>query len=68
MIHRGLILVGGGALLRGLDALLHSVLHVPVYSAEDPLSAVARGTGVILEDVESYDEVLVHIHDELPSR
>lgn len=68
VIHRGLILVGGGALLRGLDTLLHSVLHVPVYSAEDPLSAVARGTGVILEDVESYDEVLVHIHDELPSR
>lgn len=68
VMHRGLILVGGGALLRGLDTLLHSVLHVPVYSAEDPLSAVARGTGVILEDVESYDEVLVHIHDELPSR
>jgi rod shape-determining protein MreB len=64
VMHRGLVLSGGGALLQGLDALLHSVLKIPVYIAEDPLSAVARGAGIILEDIEYYKEVLVSTGDE----
>lgn len=63
IIHRGLVLTGGGALLRGLDILIQSSLKIPVYIAEDPLTAVARGTGVILDEFESYQEVLVNTDD-----
>ena len=62
------MLSGGGALLAGLDELLHSVLKIPVYVAEDPLSAVARGAGIVLEDIEYYKEVLIGTGDELPPR
>jgi rod shape-determining protein MreB len=63
IMHRGLVLSGGGALLRGFDTLLQSVLKIPVYIAEDPLTAVARGTGVILDDFESFQDVLVNTDD-----
>src|SRR5690606_9022916 len=49
IMDRGIILAGGGALLRGLDKLLQESTHMPVYLAEDPLSCVARGTGQVLE-------------------
>jgi rod shape-determining protein MreB and related proteins len=68
IMHRGIVLVGGGALLQGLDVLLQSVLKIPVYVADDPLSAVARGTGVILENIEDFKEVLITTEDELPPR
>ena len=68
IMHRGITLSGGGALIPGLDRLLQSVLKIPVYVVEDPLSAVARGTGVILDDVESYKDVLIGNQDELPPR
>jgi rod shape-determining protein MreB len=68
IMHRGITLSGGGALLVGLAELLQSVLKMPVYVVEDPLSAVARGTGVILDDLESYKEVLIDSQDELPPR
>ena len=63
IMHRGLVLSGGGALLRGLDVLLGSALKIPIYIAEDPLTAVARGTGVILDEFESFQEVLVNTDD-----
>lgn len=63
IMHRGLVLSGGGALLRGLDVLLRNSLKIPIYVAEDPLTAVARGTGVILDDFESFREVLVNTDD-----
>lgn len=63
IIHRGLILSGGGALLRGLDVMLQNVLKIPIYVAEDPLTAVARGTGIILDDFESFKEVLLNTDD-----
>jgi rod shape-determining protein MreB len=63
IMHRGLVLSGGGALLRGLDTLLGSALKIPIYIAEDPLTAVARGTGVILDEFESFQEVLVNTDD-----
>jgi rod shape-determining protein MreB len=68
VMHRGITLSGGGALLSGLDRLLQNVLKIPVYVVDDPLSAVARGTGVILDDLESYKEVLIGNQDELPPR
>jgi len=66
IMHRGIVLVGGGALTQGLDLLLQNVLKIPVYVAGDPLTAVARGTGIILENMEDFREVLITIEDELP--
>ena len=63
VLTSGIILSGGGALLRGLAELLRRELAIPVSIAEDPLSAVARGTGVILEHFEEYKPVLVSLED-----
>ena len=68
IMHRGITLSGGGALIPGLQELLQRVLRIPVFVVEDPLSAVARGTGVILDDLSSYKEVLIGNQDELPPR
>lgn len=59
MIHRGITLVGGGSLLRGLERLLQEETKIPVRVAEDPLTAVVRGTGVILEDLDALRNILV---------
>jgi len=48
--NRGIVLAGGGALLQGLDELITSETEVPVFVAEDPLSAVAIGTGKMLTE------------------
>ncbi|MCX6752990.1 MAG: rod shape-determining protein [Candidatus Nomurabacteria bacterium] len=68
IMRGGVVLSGGGALLHGLDRLLQNVLKIPVYVVDDPLSAVARGTGIILDDIENYREVLIGNQDELPPR
>lgn len=68
IMHRGVTLTGGGALLPGLDQLLQNVLKVPVYLVEDPLTAVARGSGVILDNITYFKEVLIGNQDELPPR
>ena len=52
IIDRGIILTGGGALLRGLDQLLAEELKVPVFIADDPLGCVAKGTGIMLESLD----------------
>jgi rod shape-determining protein MreB len=65
IIRNGIILVGGGALLRGLDELLSQWLKVPVIVADDPLTAVARGTGVILENLDAYKDVFLEHDDDL---
>ncbi|RJQ37793.1 rod shape-determining protein [Candidatus Parcubacteria bacterium] len=58
IMHRGIALVGGGALLRGLDQLLAEETSIPVELAEDPLTAVVRGTGIILENIDGLADVL----------
>ena len=63
IMHVGIVLTGGGALLKGLDALLAQWLKVPVIVADDPLTAVARGTGVILENLELHRDILLE-HEE----
>ena len=68
VMSRGIILVGGGALLRGLDQLLTQALSVPVYVANDPLTAVARGTGIVLESMDDFKEVLIEHENDLPPR
>ncbi len=64
---RGVHMVGGGALIRGLDDLLSQTLKLPVTISEEPLTAIARGTGIILEDLERYRSVLIETDDDIYS-
>lgn len=68
IMSKGIILVGGGALLRGLDKLISEQAKMPVKVADDPLTAVARGAGIVLEDVKKLKEVLVSMEDEKAPR
>lgn len=68
IMHKGMTISGGGALIRNLPALLEMQLKVPVTIADDPLTAVARGTGVILEHIETFKDVLIQNTDEISFR
>jgi rod shape-determining protein MreB len=57
--ERGLVLSGGGALLRGLPQAIQAETHIPVHVADDPLTAVVRGSGVVLEDLDRLKSILV---------
>jgi rod shape-determining protein MreB len=57
LVDRGIVMVGGGSLLRGLDQLLSKETGLPVRVADDPLSAVALGTGKVLENVHYLKEI-----------
>jgi rod shape-determining protein MreB len=59
IFDRGIILTGGGALLKGLDERLRRETSLPVHVADDPLTAVARGTGRVLEDLDAFSSVLI---------
>lgn len=64
IIEQGIVLAGGGALLRGLDEVVTRSTQIRTRVADDPLTAVVRGTGIVLEDVESLQEVLLpSVHD-----
>ncbi len=52
LLERGMVLAGGGALIRGMDGLLTAVTGLPVTIAEDPLSTIAEGTGRALDEIE----------------
>ncbi|QQG42371.1 MAG: rod shape-determining protein [Candidatus Giovannonibacteria bacterium] len=68
IMHRGILLVGGGGLIRGLDRLLERETKMPVYLMEDPLTAVVRGTGIILEDLEGLREVFIEDDYDIPPK
>ncbi|NKQ40688.1 MAG: rod shape-determining protein [Sulfurovum sp.] len=52
IVENGIVLTGGGALIRGLDKYLSDAVKLPVYIAEDPLLAVAKGTGKVLDELD----------------
>jgi rod shape-determining protein MreB len=58
IVSRGIWLAGGGALLRGLDKRFFDKINIPFHIAEDPLRAVARGTGVALKNVDKFSFLL----------
>ena len=51
LVERGIVMAGGGALLRGIDRLVAKETGLPVHIADDPLSAVAEGTGRVLQEL-----------------
>lgn len=59
IMQRGIILAGGGSLVRGLDKIIADQTEMPVRMMEDPLTAVVRGAGIVLEDIETLQNVLV---------
>lgn len=65
IMQRGIHLSGGGALIPGFAALLEEVIQVPVIVVPDPLRAVVRGTGMVLENLDTYEEILIDNEGEL---
>ncbi len=63
--EQGIVLTGGGALLRGLDKEIAQATKIPVRVAEDPLTCVVRGAGILLSDPELLEKVLTPSTDEL---
>jgi rod shape-determining protein MreB len=65
VMQRGIYLAGGGALIRGIPEFLTHALGVPVVVAPEPMTAVVRGTSIILNDLDAYREALLKSDDEL---
>ncbi|MBN1587808.1 MAG: rod shape-determining protein [Candidatus Omnitrophica bacterium] len=65
LIERGIIMAGGGSLLRGIDQLISEETGLPVHVADDPLTAVALGTGKVLNEIDSLRRVTVQPRETL---
>jgi len=61
LIENGICLAGGGALIQGLKERLTEELNLRVWIAEDPLTCVARGAGIVLEDLDRYENLMVEL-------
>jgi len=59
-VDKGIVLVGGGALLRNMDVLLREITNLPITIVDDPLSAVVLGAGKVLDDLELLKLTTVH--------
>jgi rod shape-determining protein MreB and related proteins len=59
IVDKGIVITGGGALLRGLDHLLRQETNLPVAPGEDPLSCVALGTGKVLDELDLLKKVAI---------
>jgi len=62
-MEKGIYLAGGGSLLRNLDKLIEKETKIPTKIVDDPLTAVVRGTGIVLEDINKLREVLVSMEE-----
>lgn len=68
IMQKGIVLAGGGALIRGISELMEMQIKVPIHICDEPLTAVARGCGTILEDVHKYKNVLIEDKNEIAIR
>jgi rod shape-determining protein MreB len=68
LMDHGIALAGGGALLKGLDERLTRETRFLCYPAKDPLTCVVRGTGAVLEDLDTLRKVLVQLQYTKPPR
>lgn len=68
IFERGMILTGGGSMLKGLDLAIAEATEVPVRIADDPTTCIIRGTGIILDDLETYKDLIVPAAQEFDKR
>jgi len=66
IMHHGIYLTGGGALIKGLREVLQDYLGIPVMVGDNPLEAMVRGCGIILENIKAYKDVILDNEDDLP--
>lgn len=66
IVDHGVFLVGGGALLRKIDTYLNKTLDVTLHTSDDPMTAVVRGTSIILERLREHDDILITDEDDVP--
>ena len=59
IVDRGIVMTGGGAMLRGLDIYLRERTNLPINVVEDPLTCVVLGAGKVLDDLEKFEKVLL---------
>lgn len=68
VMQRGIYLAGGGALIKGLPEIISEYTKIAVHVAPDPLTTVCRGTGIILENMDMYKDVLIQSDDAIPPK
>ncbi len=68
IMRNGIALSGGGSNLKGLGEMISAETKMSVYVVEEPLTAVVRGTGVVLEDMDFYKDILIAHEDDLPPK
>ncbi len=68
VMHRGVHLAGGGALIRGFAEVLGEETKIPVYIADEPMTCVVRGTGIILENVIKFKDILIKDENDISNK